>query len=658
MESQLTKWRNDRGLLPAISLAVLGALFVLLRGITYGPGMEADSAGYISVAKNFSTGKGFVFYDGWTLTQWPPLFPILLSAGVFFGFDPVGWAGLLNATFFGVAGFIASRWLQCHLKETSLVLWGTLAILLSPCLTTQASRVMSDSTFILFALGSLIEMEKFLIHKRDTSLVRAAIFTGFACLTRYIGVTLVCTGIFLLLLSREDILEKIRHVVTYSFIAVILPVSWLLRNAMLSEPIVGGRGPSDSSLVNNLYNVIGVLTSWLIPGFSPILWQVPGFPPSIMYSVSAGILLLAVSMAIIGAGIRMLRDPETEPGRKQAIVVYGTFVAIYLSFLVAAATLVAFNPLSNRLLSPVYIPLVFVGATTVDWRIFGIHRKSAPASTWCQRGLFLWLIYLALINIWNIHFAIHHGTDRYTSKPWHDSDLMRFIGRRLSGLPNNRIWSNDPQAVFVHTDIFPSFFSYRQVGLPGASRRIQQNALVVGDVYLIWWHQPPRPGHPADYSITEIEEKYLPAARRVREDSDGIVYHVSARSIRERLARDIQKAGKPVIRSIFNVYSTTSTLIYSKDSCTREEESMVFFLHVVPIDISDLPDSRKRFGFDNLDFSLNTYGGNVGGRCLAQVPLPEYPIAKVITGQTIPNLGHVWEGSFDVLETTKNRTEG
>ena len=658
MESQLTKWRNNRSLFPAISLAVLGALLVLLRGITYGPGMEADSVGYVSAAKNFSAGNGFVFYDGAILTQWPPLFPILLSAGIFLTFDPVSWAGLLNATFFGTAGFIASRWLQRHLKEPSLVLLGTLAILLSPCLTTQASRVMSDSTFILFALGSLIEIENFLVHKRTAPLVRAAILTGFACLTRYIGVTLVCTGIFLLLLTREKTLEKIRHVVTYSFIAIMPTGVWLLRNALLSEPIVGGRGPSDSSLVNNLYNVTGVLTSWLIPGFSPIPWLVPGFPPSIIYSVSAGILLLAVSTAIIGACIRMLRNSETEPGRRLAIVVYGSFAAIYLSFLVAAATLVAFNWIDDRLLSPVYIPLVFVGATVVDWWLFGISRKSASASTWCRRGLFLWLVYLVLINTWNIHFAIRHGTDRYTSKPWHDSDLMRFIGRRLSDLPNNRIWSNDPWAVFVHTDIFSSFLTYKEVDLPKPLRRIQRNALVGGDVYLIWWHQPPRPGHPADYSITEMEEEYLPTARRVQEDPDGIVYHVSAGSVRERLAKDIQKAGKPVIRSVFNVYYTTSTLIYSKDSCTQEEESMIFFLHVIPIDTSDLSDSRKRLGFDVLDFPLNTYGGNVGGRCLAQVPLPEYPIAKVITGQAIPNLGHVWEESFDVMETAENHTEG
>ena len=647
MESQLTEWRKNGFWLAMISLAVLGALLILLRGITYGPGMEADSVGYVWAAKNFAAGNGLIFRKGEILTQWPPLFPILLSAGVFFGFDPVGWAGLLNATLFGIVGFIASQWLRRHLKETSLVLWGTLAILLSPCLTTEAARVMSDLTFILFALVSLIQMEKFLANGKSASLVCAAIFTGLTCLTRYIGVTLVCTGILLLLLTRERFLAKIKHIATYSSIALI-PVSvWVLRNAMLSEPVVGWRGPSDVSLVDNIHRAIAVLTSWIVPGFSP----------SITHSVLAGILLLAISTAVIKTCSIMLRDPETKPDRKLPIVVYGTFAAIYISFLVASATLVDFNPIGDRLLSPVYIPLVFVGAVAMDEWILGICHKGAPASTWYRSTLFLWLAYLATINACNIHFAVHHGTYIYSSKRWHDSNLMRAIGQRLSGLPNDRVWSNDPWAVAVHTGIFPSLFHVDSASLGGPLREMQRSALIAGDVYLIWWHQPPRLGFPANYSITELEENYLPDARRILENSDGIVYHVS---VRERLAKDIQKARKPVIRSVFTVYSTETTLIYSKDLCTQKEESMSFFLHVVPVDVSDLPDSRKAFGFDNLDFYLNMYGGNVGGRCLAQIPLPEYPIAKIFTGQVIPDQGgwsRVWEGRFDVIETTENRNE-
>ena len=643
---QLTRWPNNRFVLSAISLAVLGALLILLRGVTYGPGMGADSVGYVLAAKNFAAGNGFILSEGVILTWWPPLFPILLSAGPFFGFDPVGWTGLLNATFFGMAVFIASRWLQRHLKETFLVFWATLAILLSPPLTTQASRVMSDLTFILFTLISLIHIEKFLSNRNNPPLVCAAIFTGLACLTRYLGVTLVCTGTLLLFFTREPLLAKTKHIATYTLIAVIPTGVWLLRNALLSEAIVGEREPSDLSLLDVSYDVIAVSTSWIVPGFSS----------SVTHPVLGGILGLAISTALICVPLVVLRDPETEPDRKLTIVVFGTFAAIYVTFLAAASIFVAFNRIDDRLLSPIYIPLVFVGALTVDRWLPSIRRQGVPVSDWCRWGLSLWLVYLAIINISNIHFAVHHGTSIYNSKHWRASNLMQAIRQRLTDLPDDRIYSNNPFLTYIHTGLYPGHFSIYRHSLPGPLREMRRTSLIVGDVYLIWWHRPPQPFDPPDYSITELEERFLPDPRRVLDDSDGIVYRVN---FRERFAKDLQRAGEPTIRSVFDVYFAKTSLIYMKDSCTQEDESLTFFLHVVPVDVSDLPDSRKRFGLHNLDFLFNTYGGNVGGRCLAQVTLPEYPIAKIFTGQIIQDpagdLSRVWEGSFDVMETAEGR---
>lgn len=640
---QLTRWPNNRFVLSAISLAVLGALLILLRGVTYGPGMGADSVGYVLAAKNFAAGNGFVLDEGMILTWWPPLFPTLLSVAPFFGFDPVGWAGLLNATFFGMAVFIASRWLQRHLKEIFLVFWATLAILLSPPLTTQASHVMSDFTFILFTLISLIHIEKFLSSRSNPPLVCAAIFTGLACLTRYLGVTLVCTGILLLFFTRETLLAKTKHIATYTLIAVIPTGVWLLRNTLLSEPIVGGREPSDLSLMDVSYDVIAVSTSWVVPGFSS----------SVTHPVLAGILVLASSIALICLS-QVLRDPETEPDRKLAIVVFGTFAAIYVTFLATASIFVAFNRINDRLLSPIYIPLVFVGALTVDRWLPSIRRQGVPVSDWYRWGLSLWLVYLAIINISNIHFAVHHGTSMYSSKHWRASNLMQAIRQRLTDLPDDRIYSNNPSLTYIHTGLYPVPFSIYRHSLPGPLREMRRTSLIVGDVYLIWWHHPLSRFLPPDYSITELEETFLPNSWRIMDYSDGMVYRVN---FREKFVKDLQKTGEPVIRSVFDIYFAKTSLIYMKDSCTQEDESLTFFLHIVPVDVSDLPDSRKRFGFDNLDFLINTYGGNVGGRCLAQVPLPEYPIAKIFTGQIIQDPAgdrrRVWKGSFDVMETAE-----
>ena len=391
--------------------------------------------------------------------------------------------------------------------------------------------------------------------------------------------------------------------------------------------------------------VAAVLTSWVVSGLSA----------SATHPMLAGILTLAISTTLICASFIVLRDPETKLDRKLAIIIFGTFAVIYVTFLVAAAISVAFNPIDydDRMLSPIYIPLVFVGTLTVDRWLPSTRRRRCARIGLVSMGLFLWLAYLTVINISNIHFSVHHGTDIYTSKRWRDSDLMRAIRQRLTDLPDDRVYSNDRFAVYIHTGLYPAHFSRSRSSLPGPLREMRRTSFIAGDIYLIWWYQP---NIPTDYGITELEERYLPDARRVLEVSDGVIYRVN---FRERLARDIQKAGEPIIRSIFDVYFDKASLIYMKELCTQKEESSRLFLHVVPVDVSDLPESRKKFGFDKLDFYFDMYGGNVGGgRCLAQVTLPEYPIAKISTGETIPAPGggwiRAWEGSFDVIETVED----
>ena len=104
-------------------------------------------------------------------------------------------------------------------------------------------------------------------------------------------------------------------------------------------------------------------------------------------------------------------------------------------------------------------------------------------------------------------------------------------------------------------------------------------------------------------------------------------------------------AGEPLARSVFDVHRHGDALVYVRDGCTDEDAGTMFFLHVVPVDARDLPDDRWRYGFDNLDFRLWERGGRDGDRCVAVVPLPDYPVATVRTGQ-YDATGVLWTAEF------------
>ena len=113
-------------------------------------------------------------------------------------------------------------------------------------------------------------------------------------------------------------------------------------------------------------------------------------------------------------------------------------------------------------------------------------------------------------------------------------------------------------------------------------------------------------------------------------------------------ARELLEKGlQPAVSSVFDVYIDDGELIYAKSPCTAEDRDARFFLHVNPVDVSDLPEDRKESGFDNLDFNFSDRGVESDGECFAVVDLPAYEIAGMSTGQYTPDR-LVWGEKIDV----------
>ena len=91
-------------------------------------------------------------------------------------------------------------------------------------------------------------------------------------------------------------------------------------------------------------------------------------------------------------------------------------------------------------------------------------------------------------------------------------------------------------------------------------------------------------------------------------------------------------ASEPLTRSVFDLYASDGALVYVKDQCGQSDIAHPF-LQVVPARTEDLAENRRRYGFDNLDFNFFLQGALFDGKCAASVPLPNYAVASIRTGQ-------------------------
>ena len=105
---------------------------------------------------------------------------------------------------------------------------------------------------------------------------------------------------------------------------------------------------------------------------------------------------------------------------------------------------------------------------------------------------------------------------------------------------------------------------------------------------------------------------------------------------------------QPQIRVDFDLYIQDNRLIYLRESCAAGDTAAAFFLHLIPADVTVLPEERRDAGFANRDFVFDRRGGHFDGKCLAAIPLPPYPIAALRTGQYVPGQGEVWAAELRV----------
>ena len=108
-------------------------------------------------------------------------------------------------------------------------------------------------------------------------------------------------------------------------------------------------------------------------------------------------------------------------------------------------------------------------------------------------------------------------------------------------------------------------------------------------------------------------------------------------------------SGEPAARSVFDIYLRENTVAYLKSPCSAADVQAEFFLHVVPEDVEDLPADRRQHGFGGGHFRYGEYAAlDFGGRCIMAQPLPDYPVARIRTGQFNPEGDLIWMAEFPV----------
>lgn len=497
-----------------VPLSIIATATVFLATSNYGAGLSPDSVGYIAAARQMATGIGAVLST--PLPDQPPLYPALLAAFDYvFGIDPLSSAHIVNAVLFGLIVYL-SQLLSLRLLKSSLAfaLLGGASLLVCPPLVGVSLMAWSEPLFICFLLFYLILSGSYLAKAAVASLLLLSLSVALACLTRYIGVILILTGIVsIVAFSRTRPRIRIGHVVLFLLISA-LPIGlWVIRNYLLYGTFLGSRASSIFTFQENLGFAHSTVLSWYVPN-----------------SIAGHRSLLMLLSATIGflAGRSATNNWSKIRTRLSDLRLLLLVIIAYVGFLVVSSTIVAYDRIDDRLLSPVAVPitlLVLFFVYTILTSAAEQCRSQRRANLFLAFGVAMWLLYPTIETTRRIGDAVINGQG-YSGKSWRTSQTIEYLRRNHTLASECVIYSNAPDALYILANMSaqypPSKTRYNSPERVNDISSLRGTWPGEASACLVWFDR-----YNVGYLFSIDELQTIASMRRVVGFDDGGVYYVT-----------------------------------------------------------------------------------------------------------------------------------
>lgn len=507
-----------------LALSALGAAFVLAYIHPFGVRMTADTVTYIAAAESFVAGEGFRDVFDRPLGVFPPLFPLVLGTASLGILDPRDVVGPLNAFLVGLTAFVVGQYLRDRLESRILAAWGCLMIALAYPQLLRIYLSLSEPLFVLLAVLALTSTDRFLADGRARTLLWAAGFTALACLTRYIGASLLVLVGLVLLLSVPPARDRLcdareKRVAVFALVATVPVALWFVRNLL----VIGSPTAHPASR-NNFESVLS--------GIRDASWH---------WIDATNVWATLILLVLVATRWKRIAGFDWRPAW-----LFGAYLLSYIALFMANLLFGAhiYDAIGSlRFWAPLYPPLMIatlcvldrilaaershpllgtVGGLPIVRRVFPGARGSVLA------GLVVILLSLDAVRTVKIDVATltyaFRGESKflellYNAPRFTGSGTLEYI--RETPAVVGTIYTNEPYATYLHASRDGMRLQFFLKAHPELATRLANSP---APTFLVLLHKLRTTGF--DNSEYDPDLRTLPSLERVAEFEDGIVYRV------------------------------------------------------------------------------------------------------------------------------------
>ncbi len=442
--------RTTAAILP---LSVIGGISALLCHNQYGPAVGVDSVWYLLAGQQLLEGRGLTLPDftganQWIpLTQWPPLYPMVLAALGLSGMELKAAGQLLNAGLFSGNILLVGLLVRRYSGSLPAAVIAAFFMAISRDMLVLHQVLATEPLFYMLSLGGLCLLERHLRSGSWQTVVAAAVVVGLACIDRYFGVVLIATGVVcILFLARARLPRRLADAAVFGVVAVGPLALFLIRNRLVS---VNPTNRQFRFLPQPPRFYRAFADTWL-----DWFWVSPSELTRVHSRADQGLAILMVcglaGLAVALVRARRLNAPRLSQwpnGDSPSPAVFAIFAIGYLVMFFLIATFVEANITDLevvRLLSPLFIcAVVLVGSALGRW-------CRGPGNTVLMRvstGLIVAGLGVSYLGQADAAWRSPSFRDQrtLTNAWWDQSALIRYL-RELP--PSTVCYSNRPEVFY------------------------------------------------------------------------------------------------------------------------------------------------------------------------------------------------------------------
>ena len=364
-------FRSIKTNLWAVGLASCSAVLALISNRS-GVGWSWDSTDYVAVGTNIANGRGLLDVTGLPMTVRPPGLSALIAVGISVGLSANLFLSLLNTTCAFIVVIVTYGLLKRALNNHAIAIATTAFVAFSPALLWQYSMAWSEPPFLaVLLIAMFVSVQKMSYTKAFLMpLLMAALF-----FIRYVGpvfaVALTITSFFIdrkqLGLIRSAIINLV------SFATSFLPCwLWLIRNQRIDGTLTGARAPGGGSLIDPLKTLTGTFGTWVLakPFEGGIYMSWADYSASAKFAgVTFSVIFASLSMLIAIKKFKVTEhaNHDGQNGQNVDVLILSATVSIlYICFSAYRFVHFELGPLDNRMLIPIYVPIIILVAIAVE----------------------------------------------------------------------------------------------------------------------------------------------------------------------------------------------------------------------------------------------------------------------------------------------------